>query len=315
MGGGGVNCAALPTLRGGFTEQVRKEQSMATTITNQARLQFTYGTTTAVASSNIASTTLHGPLTAAKSVLENGYRADEELTYIISLTNSGTGALTSIKITDNLGAYAVTPTQSVAPLTYIGPARLYIDGVFSTSLTPTSTAAGAEFVIPSLAANANAMLIYKARVNSYARLTIGSQITNTATILATGLTEPIEIAATAPVATYADIRIYKEMSPNPVTDGGVLTSTFTIYNYGNAPATDVVMTHAFSPAPSNITVTVNGTVLSAADYSYVGGVLTLPSPASAYTLTIPAATFSQNAATGEVTINPGTVTIVVAGTL
>ena len=105
------------------------------------------------------------------------------------------------------------------------------------------------------------------------------------------------------------------MTAPPGNRGGVLTSTFTIYNYGNAPATDVVMTDTFSPAPGSITVAVNGTTLPAADYSYAGGVLTLPAAASAYTLTIPAATFTRNAATGEVTVNTGTVTIVVAGML
>lgn len=288
---------------------------MATTITNQARLQFSYGETTATASSNIASTIMQGPLTASKSVLESAYRAESELTYIITLSNSGAAALTAMKITDDLGTYAVTPTLSVPALFYTGPAQLYINGVFSASLTPEPALNSIVFTIPQLAAGANAMLIYKVQVSGDAPLAVGSEITNTAVIRATNLSEPLTVSETIDVSEYADVNIMKAMSPNPVTDGGTLTYTFTIQNYGNTAATNVVLSDAFSPIPNPITVTVDGTVLSAADYDYTNGVLTLPGPASAYSLSIPAATFTQDAATGAVTINPGVVTIVVTGTI
>ena len=288
---------------------------MPTTITNQARLQFTYGATTATAASNIASTVLQEPLTAAKSVLENAYRANGNLTYIVNLTNSGASALTNITVTDNLGTYAISPTLSAIPLYYDDPAQLYIDGVYSTNLTPEPALNGIVFTIPALAAGSNAMLLYKADVNSYAPLATGSQITNTVTVAVAGLTEPITVSRTIAVDDYADISIGKEMSPNPVTDGGTLTYTFTIQNYGNTAATDVILTDTFSPAPSITAVSVNGAPVAAADYTYTGGVLTLPATSSALSLAIPAATFQQDATTGEVTINPGTATITVTGTL
>lgn len=288
---------------------------MPTTITNQARLQFTYGQTTATASSNIASTVLQESLVAAKSVLENGYRADSDLTYIVNFTNSGATAMTNVTITDNLGTYAVSPTLSVTPLFYNDPAQLYINGVFSTTLSPVPAVNGITFTIPSIPANSNAMLIYKVIVNQYAPLATGASITNTATVTAAALTEPITVTSTIDVDGYADVSIMKTMTPNPVTDGSTLTYTFTIQNYGNTEATDVTLSDTFSPAPNPITVSVDGTTLSAADYSYASGVLTLPGAASAYSLTIPPATFLQDAVSGEVTINPGTVTIVVAGTL
>lgn len=288
---------------------------MATTITNQARLQFTYGNVTATASSNIASTVMQGPLSAAKSVLDSAYRAEDDLTYIINLTNTGASALAPVTITDNLGTYALTPTGSATPLFYTGPAQLYIDGAYSATLTPTPGINSITFTIPSLAAGANAMLIYKADVDAYAPLAVDSEITNTATITATGLSEPVTVTSTVPVETYADVRIVKAMSPNPVTDGSTLTYTFTIYNYGNTAATNVVLSDTFSPAPSPITVTVEGTVLAPADYSYTGGVLTIPAAGSGYTMSVPAATFTQDAATGEVSVNPGVITITVAGTI
>ena len=83
---------------------------MATTITNQARLQFTYGGTTATAASNIASTVMQGPLAVTKSVLESAYQNDSELTYIVNLTNSGAATLTNIFVIDDLGTYALSPT-------------------------------------------------------------------------------------------------------------------------------------------------------------------------------------------------------------
>jgi len=43
------------------------------------------------------------------------------------------------------------------------------------------------------------------------------------------------------------------------------------------------------------------------------GELTLPASGSSYELTVPAATFAQDAETGEVAIDPGMVTVVVTG--
>ena len=64
---------------------------MATQITNQARLTYTYGASSGSAASNIATTTLEGPFSAAKRVLENGYRAEETLTYTVSISNTPLG--------------------------------------------------------------------------------------------------------------------------------------------------------------------------------------------------------------------------------
>lgn len=288
---------------------------MATTITNQARLQFTYGTTTGTASSNIASTVVQGPLTADKSVLEDTYRAGDELTYMINVTNNGPTALTAVTVIDDLGAYEVTPTLSRMPLRYKDPTHLYINGVFSSTLTPVQTDDGVTFTIPSLAAGANAMLIYKAQISDAALLEAGAEIVNTATITATGVSEPLTVSETVDVEAYADVSIIKAMSPNPVTDGGTLTYTFTIQNYGNTEATDVVFSDSFTPSPDPITVMVAGTTVAPANYSYTGGLLTLPATGSPYSLTIPAATFTQDTTTGEVAVNPGIVSIVVTGTL
>ena len=284
-------------------------------MTNQARLQFTYGATTATASSNIASTIIQGPLTANKTLLESAYQADGALTYMVQLTNSGAGALTPVTLVGDLGTYEVSPGLNVTPLTYTGPAQLFLNGVYSASLTPALEPGKVTFTIPSLAPGVNAMLIYKARVNEYALLTAPSAITNTVSVDAPTMMDPVSVSHTVPVADYADVTITKSMTPNPITDGSTLTSTFLIQNFGNTAASSVVLTDAFTPSPDPITVTVDGVTLPGTDYDYTGGVLTLPNAGSAYSLTIPAASFIQDPATGEVTINPGSVTITVAGVI
>ena len=282
------------------------------TITNQASLTYTYGTTTANVLSNPAQTVLNASLSAEKRVLEDAYRAGEELTYIVSLQNGGETAINGIQMTDDLGAF--TPEGAAAPvvpLTYTGPAELFIDGVFSETLTPVLSDAGATFTIPALPAGSNALLLYKARVNEYAPLEADSEITNTVSVDAS---EPLTASATVPVNSYADVTIEKEMAPNPVTDGGTLTVTFTIENSGNTEATDLVLTDAFPVSLQNVAVTVNGAPVT--DFTFENDTLTLPAAGSPKTtLTVPAATFTRSETTRAVTINPGVMTITVTGTI
>ena len=150
---------------------------MATRITNQATLTYQYAGTTGQAASNIATALLQEALSVAKTTLDTNYRRNGELTYILTATNSGANALTNVVLSDNLGAY--TPaggTAAVYPLTYAGPAQLYINGVLSGSITPTVSATGVTFTIPTLAAGATATILYKATANTAAPITAESGI-------------------------------------------------------------------------------------------------------------------------------------------
>jgi len=282
---------------------------MAVLITNQATLNYNFNGNTGTAISNVASTVLQGSTELSKSSLSTTYGANGELTYMISVTNSGEAPINNTVVADDLGSFELAGGETVTPLSYVGPATLYINGVYESAITPVIAADSVVFTIPAIPAGGTAQILYLVRVNGNAPLATGSVITNTATS-ADGVSD----SHTLTVENYADVRILKSMSPNPVSTGGVLTYTFDIYNYGNTDATNVVLTDTFDPAPADITVTVNGTTADPSDYTYLVGTLTLPADGGT-TITVPAATMTADTTTGAVTTVPGSVTITVEGTI
>lgn len=278
-------------------------------ILNQANLTYTYGTTTATVASNFAETEWNAPLSAQKRALESAYREGSTLTYLISLKNESDAPVANLVLTDNLGAY--TPAGAAAPvvpLTFTGHAALYVNGTFSEELTPATVPEGVQFTIPSVPADTDALLVYQATVNGFAPLDAGSEITNTASI---GETDPLTVSATVPVAEYADVSIEKEMSPNPITDGDVLSVVFTIENRGNAEATELTLTDHFPLTLSDVAIAVNGAPVT--DFTFENNLLTLPGSAQT-TLSVPAAAFSQDE-TGLTVVTPGTLTVTLTGTV
>lgn len=278
---------------------------------NQAQLR--YGR--AVANSNIAVGEILEVLSAAKTAVRSTYGQNDTITYIVSIVNSGTTALTGLTVTDYLGAYAFG-TETRIPLTYIdGTVKYYVNGVLQA--TPTVTA-GTTLVISGLSvpAGGDAVIVYETATNEYAPLDNGATILNTATITGGGIT-PVEVEETVTADSEPRLTITKSISPVPVTENGTLTYTFYIQNTGNVAvdaATAAVITDTFDPVLSNLTVSFNGTAWTeTTNYTYntVTGLFeTVPGQ-----ITVPAATYAQDETTGAWIVTPGASTLIITGTI
>ena len=153
-------------------------------------------------------------------------------------------------------------------------------------------------------------------VNEFAPLALDSTITNTATVSGNGL-GPVTDDETISVENAPNLAITKSISPVPVNNNGIVTYTFIIQNTGNTPvvATDnSFITDLFDPILTNVSATFNGTLWAeGTDYNYSEATGLFESVASS--ITVPAATFTQDPITGAWSITPGTSTLVVTGTI
>ncbi len=284
-------------------------------IENFATVTYTSGGVAATKVSNLAEIELDSSLSFSKTTLGNTYTADSSITYVVSIANNSASAISSITVTDDLGTYTSGATE-LTPLTFVAPALLLINGQDASAqlTTDTSVAGSVTFNIPSLAAGSTANIIYNAIPNQFADLTSGSIITNIAELTSDSDCASGTASATVTVADAAEVEVVKTMSPNPVICGDTVTYTIRIYNYGNIAAENVQLTDTFVPAPTNITVSRNGVLLSGTDYTYVGGTLTVPATGIAAD-TVPAAIFTRDPVTGEVIVTPGVVEYVITGTI
>ncbi len=279
---------------------------------NQARLSYN-GTVT---DSNIVTGEIIEILSATKSSLQTNYTNDDTITYLVSIVNSGTSAVSGVTVTDDLGAFDLDGVQ-VVPLTYVdGSAKYFTNGALQGNPTVTD---GPPLVISGITvpADGNVLVIYQARTNEFAPLATGSEITNIATVTGATISAPITASNTLSVQDTAALTITKALSPSTVVEDGEITYTFVIQNTGNTAATDVdnvAITDTFDPILSNITVTLDGTIIATpTDYTYneaTGEFATV-----AGRITVPAATYTQDPATGEITIVPGTAVLTVTGTV
>lgn len=279
--------------------------------TNQAQLR--YGN--AVTNSNIAVGEILEVLSVKKTAVSDTYRQDGNVTYVISILNSGTTPIPALTLNDDLGTYAFG-SSSLTPLTYLTDSvKYYVNGVQQTAPTVT---AGPPFVISGLnvPAGGNLIIVYEASINAYAPLAAASSITNTVTVSGTGISSTTD-QETISVEESPRLSITKSISPIPVTENGTLTYTFLIQNEGNTAAdasADIVVTDLFDPKLSNLAVTFNGTALAeTTDYTYdetTGQFATVSGR-----ITVPAASYTTNPTTGEQLVTPGFSTLVITGTV
>lgn len=281
-------------------------------ILNQAQLSYN----STVVNSNVTVGELLPALSLTKTAVRASYGRQCGITYIVSLINSSGSAYTGITVTDDLGGYTVG-NIIVYPLAYVdGTLRLYTNGTLGTA--PTVTAGPPlSFTGITVPANGNVILVYETSVTEYAPLSLDSQITNTASVTIADPTTTVTDSETVTVLNAPSISITKHMEPTTVINNDTVTYTFVIENYGNTALTTTdgsVLTDTFTPALSNISVTFNGDAWTApANYTYsetTGAFATV-----AGGITVPAATFTQDQATGIVRVVPGTSTLVVTGTI
>lgn len=279
--------------------------------TNQAQLR--YGN--AVTSSNIAVGEILEVLSVKKTAVNTSYSPNGNVTYIVSILNSGNLPITSLTLSDDLGTYT-SGALTLTPLTYLANSvKYYVNGVQQTA---PAIAAGPPLVISGLnvPAGGNLIVVYEAAVNQYAPLSAQSNILNTVTVTGNGISV-ITAQETVTITETPLLSITKSISPVPVTENGTLTYTFLIQNEGNAAAdtaADVVITDLFDPILSNLTVTFNGTALSE-NTDYIYDETTGEFSTVAGKITVPAATFQTLPATGEWVVTPGLSTLVITGTV
>lgn len=279
---------------------------------NQATLTYNGNTT----NSNIAYGEILDVLAATKTAVEDNYIPGEVVTYVVTLRNTGSTALTGVTITDDLGGYVFEDT-TVYPLTYeAGSATLFVNGVPQSDPAVT---AGPPLVVSGLTipAGGNLVLVYQARANAFADPAAGSTIVNTVTVTGDGISTPITATETVTVAAAPNLTISKSISPAQVVDNDRVTYTFVIQNTGNEAvvATDnAAITDVFDPILTDLTVTFEGsTWTEGVQYTYdetTGLFTTLPGA-----LPVPAATYTRDPNTGAYVLTPGTVTLTVVGTI
>lgn len=279
---------------------------------NQATLTYNGNST----NSNIAYGEILEVLTVTKTAVEGTYAPGELVTYVVVLRNTGAAALTGLTLSDDLGGYLLNGA-TVYPLTYeAGTATLFVDGVLQPA--PAVTAGPpmgiAGITVP---AGGNTVLIYQARANGFADPGEDGTIVNTVTVTGGGLTAPVTAEETVESTAGPSLTITKSISPAQVTDNERVTYTFVIQNYGNVPvvATDnAAVTDVFDPVLTDLVVTFEGTVWTqGVQYNYneaTGLFATVPSQ-----ITVPAASITRDPVTGMYNVTPGTVTLIVTGTI
>ena len=280
--------------------------------TNQAQLS--YGTV--VTSSNIAVGEILEAISISKTSTSETYGPNDTVTYVINIINSGTSALTSLSVSDDLGAYPFNSTTLI-PLEYVeGSVRYFVNGVLQPAPTVSSVGTALVFSGINLPAGANASIVYEATTNEYAPFVAGESITNTATVSGNGIT-PVDASETVDAIIAPLLSITKSISPVPVSPNGLVTYTFVIENTGNTEVTEIdnaQITDTFNPILTNISVTFNGTPWQeGVNYTYdeASGLF----QTIAGQVTVGAATYTQDPTTGVWSGYPATSTLVVTGNI
>lgn len=281
------------------------------TFTNQAQITYSGGT----AVSNVVTGELAEALNVTKSSFGTGYGPGETVTYAVTVTNSASTEFAGLTLTDDLGTYTENDL-TLTPLTYVdGSVHYFADGVLQPAPAVTATASALTITNLTVPANGNALLIYSATANEFAPLGTG-EITNTATVSGGTLAQPVSDTLSLPFTDGPILTVTKALTPAVVNENGQLTYTVTVSNTGNEAATaadNIVLTDTLNPVLSAMSVAYNGAPWAqTTNYTYdeTGAFATV-----AGQITVPAATYTQDATTGAWSTTPGTATVAMTGTV
>ena len=279
---------------------------------NQATLTYNGNST----NSNIAYGEILDVLVATKTAVEGTYAPGQIVTYVVTLRNTGSAALSGLTVTDNLGGYTFNGT-TVYPLTYeAGSAAMFTNGVpqAAPAVTVGPPLVFSDITVP---AGGDVVIVYQAQANAYASPAEGGTIENTVTITGNGLSAPITATETVTAEAAPALTISKSITPAQVVDNDRVTYTFVIQNSGNQAvvATDnAAITDTFDPILTALAVSFDGvTWTQGVQYNYneaTGVFATVPGQ-----ILVPAATYTQDPVTGEYTASAGIATLVVTGTI
>lgn len=280
--------------------------------TNQATLTYTGGTVV----SNIVTGELLDILAVSAAALPASYGGPGDvITFIVGITNSSAAPVTDLTLLDNLGEYTFGDL-TLYPLTYIPDSLLFFSSGRQQTPPPAAVGSAVSFGPFAVGANGSVVLIYQARVNEYAPLSAGGAVTSRFSLTG-GSAGPVAATETVNFVPLPVLGICKSLSPASVSENGTLTYTFIIRNFGGAAAgTDenAVISDTFSPVLSDLEVSFNGSAWTAPDnYSYdaASGIFTT-APGQ---ITVPAAAYAQDPATGAWSGEPGQSVLTVTGTV
>ena len=231
-------------------------------ITNSASLTFNNERT---ASSNEVDTEVRESQSVAivKDALLTNYVPGEPVGYVITVTNTGTGNLTDITVSDNLGSETTAKL-----LSYVDNSIVARQG--ATALSPSVTRTADSLVISNLGtlAAGQSITIALSLLPSAAQ---ANEITNTATVTATTpLATTVTASDTATITpAQQELVTLLKAAPSTVASGGVLPYTLIAQNEGTVAAENIVFTDTLPTGytVTGIELTVNGqpTIIYTAD--------------------------------------------------
>ena len=274
-------------------------------ISNQGNVSYSFngGAERESAQSNVANINLADEFNIVldKFAVNDTYLPGENISYQVAITNSGTGVLYNVTLSDDLG------TNNY--LTFVQDSAHLITDSERISITPDTTDP-LVFILPSpLASGETVYLTYVATVSDTIDPSINS-ITNTIYGTANGgSTTGIEVtansSATITAKEYASVMVTKSASETDVNVGDTFSYIFTLTNSGNVNASSVSLTDAL---PENFEITsitseTGGvqTTWTSSDYSLdtSTNTLSMPSETTTQELIVPA---SSGGIEGETTI-------------